>query len=544
MGEPLSYAHGPAGVPLRGETIGQAWLAAASEHAGRDALVARHQGVRLTYAALAAEVERVARAMLAAGVEHGDRVGLWSPNRVEWPVMQLAAARAGAILVSLNPAYRARDLGYALRQSGTSLLVMAEGFRGVDYRETLAESGAAPPRTVTLGPEWEAFLAAGERVPAAALAEREAALDVDDAASIQYTSGTTGFPKGATLSHHNMLNNGFFVGHGLGYGPADRVCLPVPFYHCFGMVLGTLACVTHGAAMVLPGEAFDPGDALAAVEAEACTSLYGVPTMFIAELEEPGFAGYDLRSLRTGVMGGSPCPLEVIRRVRDDMHMRDVAICYGMTETSPISTQTRPDAPVEKRVSTVGQAHPHVELRVADAATGRTVPRGTSGELCVRGYSVMLGYWEDEAATRRAIDAGRWLHTGDLAVMGDDGHVSIVGRLTDMIIRGGENVYPRELEELLHSHPAVADVQVIGVPDPRYGEQVCAWIVLRDGAAATEEEIRGFCSERIAPQKAPRYVRFVDGFPLTATGKVQKFRMREREIAERGLERAAATPTA
>ncbi|MCC6223457.1 MAG: AMP-binding protein [Thermoleophilia bacterium] len=544
MGERLSYAHGPADVPLRGETIGQAWLAAASEHAGRDALVACRQGIRLTYAELATEVERAARALLAAGVERGDRVALWSPNRAEWPIVQLAAARAGAILVSLNPAYRARELGYALEQSGTSLLVMAEGFRDVDYRETLAESGAVPRRAVTLGPEWEAFLAAGERIPADALAGREAALDVDDPASIQYTSGTTGFPKGATLSHHNMLNNGFFVGRGLGYGPADRVCLPVPFYHCFGMVLGTLACVTHGAAMVLPGEAFDPAAALAAVDAEACTSLYGVPTMFIAELEEPGFADHDLRSLRTGVMGGSPCPLEVIRRVRDELHMRDVAICYGMTETSPISTQTRPDAPLEQRVSTVGQAHPHVELRVADPATGRTVPRGTSGELCVRGYSVMLGYWEDDAATRRALDAGRWLHTGDLAVMGEDGHVSIVGRLTDLIIRGGENVYPRELEELLHSHPAVADVQVIGVPDPRYGEQICAWVVLRDAAVATEAELREFCAGRVAKQKVPRYIRFVDGFPLTATGKVQKFRMRKREIEERGLEHAAATPTA
>ncbi len=544
MGAALSYAHGAVDVPLRGQTVGRAWLDAAAEHGSRDALVARHQGVRLTYAELAAEVERAARALLAAGVERGDRVGLWSPNRFEWPVVQLAAACAGAILVSLNPAYRARELGYALRQSGTSLLVMAEGFRGVDYRETLAGSGAAPRRAVTLGREWEELLAEGDRVPAGALAAREAELDVDDPASIQYTSGTTGFPKGATLSHHNMLNNGFFVGQGLGYGPADRVCLPVPFYHCFGMVLGTLACVTHGSAMVLPGEAFDPKETLAAVETEACTSLYGVPTMFIAELEESGFAGYDLRSLRTGVMGGSPCPLEVIRRVRDDMNMRDVAICYGMTETSPISTQTRPDAPVEKRVSTVGQAHPHVELRVADPATGRTVPRGTSGELCVRGYSVMLGYWDDEPATRRAIDAGRWLHTGDLAVMGEDGHVSIVGRLTDMIIRGGENVYPREVEELLHAHPAVADVQVIGVPDPRFGEQVCAWIVLRDGAAATEEEIREFCAERITPQKAPRYVRFVEGFPLTATGKVQKFRMREEEIRVRGLEHAAATPTA
>jgi fatty-acyl-CoA synthase len=539
---PLSYAHGAFDVPLRGETIGELWRATVAAHGEREALVSRAQGIRWTYAELDRHVERCARGLLAGGVEPGDRVGIWSPNNAEWVVLQFASARAGAILVNVNPAYRQHELEYALRQSGCSLLVLAPGFRDADYVELL-DACEVPVlrRRVVLGEEWEALLAEGDTVPVERLHEREGGLGFDQPINIQYTSGTTGFPKGATLSHHNILNNGFFVGETLGYTPDDRVCIPVPFYHCFGMVLGNLAVVSHGACIVIPGEWFDARAVLEAVAEERCTSLYGVPTMFIAELNEPGFAGYDLTSLRTGIMAGSPCPVEVMKRVQSDMHMREVTICYGMTETSPVSAQTKPGTPLEKQVATVGQVHPHLEVKVVDPATGATLPRGEPGELCTRGYSVMLGYWEDEAATRAAIDGARWMHTGDLATMDDEGYVNIVGRIKDTIIRGGENISPREIEEFLYTHPAIADVQVFGVPDERYGEQVCAWVILRDGAELDEEGIREFCAGRIARFKVPRYVRFVDEFPLTVTGKVQKFVMREREAAERGL---AAAPTA
>jgi fatty-acyl-CoA synthase len=537
-----AYANGPSTTPLLGETIGALFDRIATDHASDDALVAVAQGIRWTYAELLEQVDRCARALVAAGVRQGDRVGIWAPNCAEWVVMQFATAKVGCILVNVNPAYRVHELEYALRQSGCSLLVLAPGFRDADYRAILAEARPPELRTaIVLGDEWERFLAAGEGADDALL--DPARLDRDDAINIQYTSGTTGLPKGATLSHHNILNNGFFIGETLGYTHLDRVCIPVPFYHCFGMVLGNLAVVTHGACIVLPSEGFDAAAALGAVESERCTALYGVPTMFIAELELPDFSRFDLRTLRTGIMAGSPCPIDVMRRVIDEMHMTEVTICYGMTESSPVSTQTRRDDPLPKRVGTVGQVHPHVEVKIVDPETRRTVGRGVPGELCTRGYSVMRGYWADDGATRDAIDAARWLHTGDLATMDDEGYVAIVGRIKDMIIRGGENVYPREVEELLYTHPDIQDVAVVGVPDERYGEEVCAWIVLRPGVSADDEAIRRFCRERAARPKVPRYVRFVDAFPLTVTGKVQKYLMREREIEERGLHAATVAET-
>jgi fatty-acyl-CoA synthase len=536
----LAYAHGTSETPLQGETIGREWDLVVAAHGDRPALVSRQQGIRWTYAEVDEQVERCARALLAAGVEKGDRVGIWSPNNAEWVIVQFATAKIGAILVNVNPSYRAHELEYALRQSGCSLLILATGFKDADYRELLASVDTPElSRSVVLGAAWEELQREADLVGDDALTDREAELDFDDPINIQYTSGTTGFPKGATLSHHNILNNGFFIGEILGYTPEDRVCIPVPFYHCFGMVLGNLAVVTHGACIVLPSEAFDARAVLETVSDERCTSLYGVPTMFISELAEPDFADFDLTSLRTGIMAGSPCPVEVMKRVQSDMHMGEVTICYGMTETSPVSTQTRRDAPLSKQVSTVGMVHPHVEVKIVDPETGRTLARGESGELCTRGYCVMLGYWENEEATREAIDAARWMHTGDLAVMDEEGYVNIAGRIKDMIIRGGENIYPREIEEFLYTHPAVADVQVIGVPDERYGEAVCAWVVLKEGAALDEDELKEFCRDKIARFKIPRYVRFVDAFPMTVTGKVQKFKMREVEVEERGLVEAS-----
>jgi fatty-acyl-CoA synthase len=526
-----SYSHGASAVPLRGETIGGMWSDIVAGHGDRDALVARHQDIRWTYAELDEQVGRCARGLLAAGVRKGDRVGIWSPNNAEWVVVQFATAQIGAILVNVNPSYRRHELEYALRQSGCSLLIMAPGFKDADYRELLAGTDVpALRRTVVLGHDWDELLAAGDG-DAGDLPRCE----FDEPINIQYTSGTTGFPKGATLSHHNILNNGFFIGETLGYTPDDRVCIPVPLYHCFGMVLGNMAVITHGACIVQPGEGFEARASLEAVEAERCTGLYGVPTMFIAELEDPEFARFDLTTLRTGIMAGSPCPVEVMKRVVNEMHMTEVTICYGMTETSPVSTQTRRDDPLEKRVGSVGQVHPHVEIKLVDPASDRIVERGEPGELCTRGYCVMLGYWNDAKSTSEAIDEARWMHTGDLATMDDDGYVNIVGRIKDMIIRGGENVYPREIEEFLYTHPAISDVQVIGVPDERYGEEICAWVVLREGAELDEDELRAFCRGSIARFKIPRYVRFVDAFPMTVTGKIQKYRMREVEIEERGL---------
>jgi fatty-acyl-CoA synthase len=548
----LAYASGPSDRPLIGRTIGAELARVAGASPGALALVSRHQGIRLTWAELAAEVERAARAFLALGVRKGDRVGIWSGNRAEWLVVQYATARIGAVLVNVNPAYRRQELDYALRKSGVSVLVTARGFRQTDYLEMLRAVAPGLPalRAVVLFdrgapgmPGWEEFLARAGEVEPGAVAAAEAGLDFDDPINIQYTSGTTGFPKGATLSHHNILNNGFFVGVRCGYTAADRVCVPVPLYHCFGMVMGNLGALTHGAAVVYPGEAFDPLATLEAVEAERCTSLYGVPTMFIAQLQHPEFGRFDLRSLRTGIMAGSPCPVEVMRQVLERMHMPEVTICYGMTETSPVSFQSTRDDDLEHRTATVGAVHPHVECKIADPETGRTVPRGMPGELLSRGYLVMLGYWDDEAATAAAIDAAGWMHTGDQAVMREDGYVNIIGRIKDMVIRGGENVYPREIEEFLYRHPKIQDVQVIGVPDAKYGEELCAWVRLRDGVTATEDEIRDFCRGEIATFKIPRYVRFTTEFPMTVTGKIRKVEMRAISTRELGLGQAAR-PTA
>jgi fatty-acyl-CoA synthase len=538
-----SYAHGSSAVPLLGETIGENLRRVVEQHGDREALVVRSQGYRATYRELWEQTAQAARGLMARGVQQGDRVGIWAPNRAEWVVVQYATARIGAILVNINPAYKGTELEYVLNQSGIGLLLLARAFRQSDYvgmLESVRDRCPTLSESIVLDDGWDALLADAERVPAAELAERESALQFDDAINIQYTSGTTGFPKGATLSHHNILNNGFFIGETLAYGPQDRVCIPVPFYHCFGMVLGNLACTTHGSCMVIPGEAFDAQAVLETVQEERCTSLYGVPTMFIAELDHPEFARFDLSSLRTGIMAGSPCPVEVMRRVQSRMHMQEVTICYGMTETSPVSTQTALDDPLDKRVGSVGRVHPHVEIKIVDPASGAVVPRGTSGELCTRGYSVMLGYWNNDEATRGAIDEARWMHTGDLATMDDEGYVNIVGRIKDMIIRGGENIYPREIEEYLYTHPDVSDVQVIGVPSARYGEEVMAWVRLREGAALTTDDLDAYCRGKIATYKIPRYWKLVDGFPMTVTGKIQKFRMREQAVEELGLQSEAA----
>src|SRR3954465_767062 len=535
----LSYAHGVSDTPLLGETIGENLARTAARVPDAEALVSCHQGIRMTYAELDAAAPRGARALLAAGLEPGDRVGIWSPNRWEWTLTQYATARAGIILVNVNPAYRTSELEYVLNQSGCRMLVAAQSFKTSDYVamvDEVAPKCEALERVVYFDtPEWDELLAGGD-------APRDLPeLDFDDPINIQYTSGTTGFPKGATLSHHNILNNGYFTGELFGHGEADRVCIPVPFYHCFGMVLGNLACTTHGACMVIPEAAFEPRAVLETVEAERCTSLYGVPTMFIAELEHPDFGSFDYGSLRTGIMAGSPCPVEGMKQVVSSMHMDEVTICYGMTETSPVSTQTAPDDTVDKRVGTVGRVHPHVEVKIVDPATGGVVPRGEPGELLTRGYSVMLGYWNDPERTAEAIDSARWMHTGDLATMDDEGYVNIVGRIKDMVIRGGENVYPREVEEFLYTHPDVVDAQVIGGPDEKYGEELMAWVRLRPGAEAmTIESLRAFCAGKLAHYKIPRYVHVVEEFPMTVTGKVRKVEMREQAVEILGLEEAAA----
>jgi fatty-acyl-CoA synthase len=533
-----SYASGTSSIPLLGDTIGDNLDRTIARFGAREALVSVHQGLRYTYVELGQAVERTARAFLAAGIEPGDRVGIWSPNCAEWALVQYATAKLGVILVNINPAYRTSELEYALRQSGCRMLVAATAFKTSDYVAMVDEVKPGLPeleRVVFIGRDWDEFIAAGESVSPGDVAERQAATQFDDPINIQYTSGTTGFPKGATLSHHNILNNGYFVGLGCGYSEQDRVCIPVPYYHCFGMVMGNLACTSLGACMVIPAPAFDPEATLRAVQDERCTSLYGVPTMFIAELEHPNFAQYDLSSLRTGIMAGSPCPIETMRRCVSQMHMSEVTICYGMTETSPVSTQTGADDTMQQRVGTVGRTHPHLETKIVSPETGAIVERGTPGELCTRGYSVMLGYWNDAERTAEAIDRARWMHTGDLAVMDADGYVNIVGRIKDMVIRGGENVYPREIEEFLMGHPDVADVQVIGVPDPRYGEELMAWIIPRGGATLDRDQIAEYCRGKIAHYKVPRYVECVSEFPLTVTGKVMKFKLRERAMEDLGL---------
>lgn len=547
MSQAPSYVHGTSATPLLGETLGQNLRRTVERHGDREALVVVSQGYRATYRELWDITTQVAKGLLAMGVEKGDRVGLWSPNRFEWVVTQYATARIGAILVNLNPAYRTAELEYSLNQSGTSVLLLSRGFRQTDYRSMLEGVRPRCPQlrvALVLDDDWRLLLSNAKHVSEHTLEDREASLQFDDPINIQYTSGTTGFPKGATLSHHNVLNNGYFIGEALKYGPQDRVCIPVPFYHCFGMVIGNLACTSHGATMVIPGEAFDPLAVLQTVQAEKCTSLYGVPTMFIAELDHPRFGEFDLTTLRTGVMAGSPCPVEVMKQVQSRMNMREVTICYGMTETSPVSTQSSLDDPFDKRVSTVGRVHPHLEVKVINAETGAVVPRGAAGELCTRGYSVMLGYWANEEATAKAVDVAGWMHTGDLATMDAEGYVRIVGRIKDLIIRGGENISPREVEEFLHTHPGVSEAQVIGVPSVKYGEEVMAWVKPKPGVTLTPEELTKHCTGRIASFKVPRHWKLVDGFPMTVTGKVQKFRMREVSVAELGLEAASSIKTA
>jgi len=503
-----SYAHGVSGTPLDGATIGAAFDAVAARVPANDCVVSVQQRIRFTYAEMQRETDRFARALAALGVEHGDRVGIWSTNNVEWLITQLATPKIGAILVNINPAFRSSEVDYVLRQSGVRLLITLDRYKTSAYLGMVREVRSALPglrSVIVIGGEtalrddelaWDDALRRADDYPAAALLARGARAQSDDPINIQYTSGTTGRPKGATLSHHNVLNNGFFIGEGCRYTERDRVCIPVPFYHCFGMVLGNLACVTHGATIVIPAATFAPAPTLEAVAQERCTALYGVPTMFIAELAEPDFARYDLATLRTGIMAGSPCPEEIMKRVQTEMHMPQVTICYGMTETSPVSIQTSVDDPLEKRTGTVGRVHPHIEVKIVDA-DGRVVPRGTPGELCTRGYSVMLGYWDDPEQSAEVIDAARYMHTGDIAIMDDTGYVTISGRIKDMVIRGGENIYPREVEEFLYTHPAIKDVAVVGVPDERYGEELCAWIIAHAGQSIDADDVRAFCDGNI-----------------------------------------------
>ncbi len=548
----LSYDHGASSTRLIGDTIGQAFDKTVTTYATQDALVVVEQGIRWTWQDLGARAQALAAGFLALGLEPGDRVGIWAPNCSEWVLTQFATAKVGLILVNINPAYRRAELAYALNKVGCKALVLAPALKSTDYLAILndlaPELSSAKPGTLQSRalPELKHVIRLGSpQTPGmfnfddiSALAQPDdvervktlgAQLQFDDVINIQFTSGTTGQPKGACLTHQNILNNGYFVAEAIKLTDKDRLCIPVPLYHCFGMVMGNLGCLTHGATMVYPSAAFDPLAVLKAVQDEQCTALYGVPTMFIAELEHPDFAKFDLRSLRTGIMAGSPCPVEVMKRVQAEMNMKEVTIAYGMTETSPVSTQSAIDDPLERRVSTVGRVQPHVEIKVVDTA-GRVVPRGITGELCTRGYSVMLGYWGDEEKTREAVDAAGWMHTGDLAVMDEQGYVKIVGRLKDMVIRGGENIYPREIEEFLYSHPHIQDVQVIGVPDKKYGEELCAWVKVREGQVITADDVRAFCKGQIAHYKVPRYIRFVDEFPMTITGKIQKYIMRQQTI--------------
>jgi fatty-acyl-CoA synthase len=558
----MSYSSGTGDIPLLGLTIGDMFDQTVANYPDNDALISRHQNIRLTYSQLRVEVNRFARGLMKLGLEKGQRIGIWAPNNFEWVVTQFATSKIGTILVNINPAYRLTELEYALRQSGCTAVIISPQFKTSNYTQMVndlcPELKDAQPgqlqaarfpelRTVIrLGQEkapgmfsWGDIMDMAEGVSEQELADRQQDQEFDDPINIQYTSGTTGFPKGATLTHHNILNNGYFVAELQNITDKDKICIPVPLYHCFGMVMGNLGCITHGAAMVYPDEAFTALAVLQAVQEEKCTSLYGVPTMFIAELDHPDFSKFDLSSLRTGVMAGSPCPVEVMKKVQSLMNMKEVEICYGMTETSPVSTQTKIGTPLEKQVSTVGQVAPHVEVKIVDPATGKVVPIGQTGEFCTRGYSVMTGYWNNPDATKTAIDAAHWMHTGDLATMDDEGYLNIVGRIKDMIIRGGENVYPREVEEFLYQHPKISDVQVIGVPDPKYGEEIMAWVKLKAGETATEEELKAFCKGQIAHFKVPRYFKFTDSFPMTVTGKIQKFLMRQQSVKELGLEAAA-----
>jgi len=560
MSSTASYVHGASEKQLIGQTIGRFFDEACASHAEREALIVRHQDVRLTYAQLKLKVDALACGLMRLGLEPGDRIGIWSQNNMEWALTQFATAKAGLVLVNINPAYRRSELEYALNKVGCRALILSPAFKTSNYLEMIAdlapELGHCEPgllrshrlpaleMVIRMGADrspgmlnFDELLRAPAREEFAALAVLSEKLQFDDPINIQFTSGTTGHPKGATLSHHNILNNGYFVGEAIKLVPGDRLCIPVPLYHCFGMVMGNLGCLTHGATMVYPAEAFEPLAVLETVAQERCSALYGVPTMFIAALDHPRFAEFDLSSLRTGIMAGSPCPIEVMKRVIGKMNMSEVTIAYGMTETSPVSFQSGTDDPIDRRVSTVGRVQPHLEVKIVDT-DGRIVPRGTPGELCTRGYSVMLGYWGDEAKTREAIDAGGWMHTGDLAIIDDEGYCNIVGRIKDMVIRGGENIYPREIEEFLYAHPKVLDVQVVGIPDQRFGEELCAWIIVREGEGLTEDEVRAYCQGQIAHYKIPRYIRFVDSFPMTVTGKIQKFQIRQKMKEELGLDEA------
>ena len=560
MSSSQSYVHGASDKQLIGQTIGRFFDEACARHAEREALVVRHQNVRLTYAQLKSKVDALACGLMRLGLEPGERIGIWSQNTMEWALTQFATAKAGLVLVNINPAYRRSELEYALNKVGCRALVLSPAFKTSNYLEMIAdlapELGHCDPgllrshrlpsleMVIRMGADtspgmlnFDDLLRAPTRDELTALEGLSDRLQFDDPINIQFTSGTTGHPKGATLSHHNILNNGYFVGEAIKLVPGDRLCIPVPLYHCFGMVMGNLGCLTHGATMVYPAEAFEPLAVLETVAQEKCTGLYGVPTMFIAALDHPRFADFDLSSLRTGIMAGSPCPIEVMKRVIGKMNMAEVTIAYGMTETSPVSFQSGTDDPIDRRVSTVGRIQPHLEVKIVDTE-GRILPRGTPGELCTRGYAVMLGYWNDETKTREAIDAGGWMHTGDLAVIDDEGYCNIVGRIKDMVIRGGENIYPREIEEFLYAHPKVLDVQVVGIPDQKFGEELCAWIIVREGERLSEDEVRAYCQGQIAHYKIPRYIRFVDSFPMTVTGKIQKFQIRQKMKEELGLDEA------
>lgn len=567
MSPTLSYVSGTSSQPLLGTTIGDLFDDIAARFPHNDALIVHHQAIRFTYQQFHAVVHQCAKALLALGIRKGERIGIWSPNRYEWAVIQFATAKVGAILVNINPSYRLHELEYCLNQSGCSVLVIADQFKASNFTEMmfaltpeLVSCDKGKLRTekvrqlhtiIRMGTDekpgmwrWDDFMQESKKTTDEALSKRQKALTFDEPINIQYTSGTTGFPKGATLSHHNILNNGYFVAEIMNFTDRDRLVIPVPLYHCFGMVMGNLGCVTHGATIIYPSEGFEPAAVLQAVETEKATAIFGVPTMFIAELDLPDFEKYDLTSLRTGIMAGSPCPIEVMKKVQSLMHVSEMEIAYGMTETSPVSTQTRVGTPLEKQVSTVGQVHPHLEVKIIDPETGLVVPRGQPGEFCTRGYSVMLGYWNNEKATHLAIDNARWMHTGDLATMDDEGYLKIVGRIKDLIIRGGENIYPREVEEFLYTHPKITDVQVIGVPDAKYVEAVMAWVRLKEGEKLTLEELKAFCHGQIAPYKIPQYVRITDSFPMTVTGKIRKVEMREISIRELGLEEAENIKTA
>ena len=535
----LSYVHGASEKHLLGETIGSHLKHMVEKFPDREALVSVYQNYRATYLDFYQQTEMLAKALLAIGVRNGDRVGIWAPNCYEWTLLQFATARVGVILVNLNPAYRVHEVSFAINQSEIKLVVSALSFKTSDYKNMLTlvrEDCPSLQKVVYLNEDWDEFLATAVQISDEVLRNAESEVQFDDPVNIQYTSGTTGFPKGVTLSHHNILNNGYFIGERLHYTEKDRVCIPVPFYHCFGMVIGNIACATHGSCMVIPNDAFDAAKSLEAVQNEKCTSLYGVPTMFISELGLPNFSEYNLSTLRTGVMAGSLCPPEIMKRVQSEMNMTEVSICYGMTETSPVSTQTKIGVPFEKQVSTVGTVQDHLEIKIINPETGSIVPRGASGELCTRGYSVMLKYWNDPEKTRQSLDEGRWMHTGDLASMDEDGYITITGRIKDLIIRGGENISPKWIEDFLYTHPKIVDVQVIGIPSEKYGEEVMAWVKLHEGIEATVEELQLFCNQKIAYYCVPKYWKFVDSFPMTISGKIRKVEMREISVKELGLE--------